>query len=429
MIRALKFLLPLCVLLVCKASAQRSLPDERKFLKTQLDALCANNMYGRGYVKDGRDAAANYIIKKFKEYKLQPVAKNGPFNQGFAFPVNTFPGKMELVVEGVRLLPGIQFLIGPASAPFTGENLDVQKINLEKIKDADKWKETLATINSSHAYILENVESFCNKMDIKAGHFSEQLPPGCYIIPESGRLSWGLSHQAVQATIFYVKEDALPKKYKKVSVDVSATFLDHARSQNVMAVAPGLSRDSFIVISTHYDHLGMMGDSLIFRGANDNASSVAVLLSLASYFVAHPQRYSILFVAFAGEEAGLLGSEFFIAHSPVPVSNIRFDINLGLMGDAKNGITVVNATQRPNEFEVMQKLNDELHYVPNIVSKGPAANSDHYNFDRAGIPAYFIYGNGRNVYYHEFADQPDKVSFENISGVEKLLIDFVKVID
>lgn len=422
-------LLPFCLLAASHVSAQRPVQEERAFLKGHIDALCARNMYGRGYVKDGRDVAASYIARKFREYKLQPVLKNGAYTQGFAFPVNTFPGKMHLSIEGVKILPGSQFLIGPSSAPMTAENLEVEKVNLEKIKDADKWQETIGSFNTSHAYILENVDKFCRKLEIKPGHFAEQLPAGCFIIPEEGRLSWGLNHEQVKATVFHVKDEVIPKKYKSVSVDVSAEFLDHTRNENIIGCAPGQSKDSFIVISTHYDHLGMMGDSTMFRGANDNASGVAMLLSLASYYAAHPQHYSILFIAFAGEEAGLLGSEYFLEHCPVPVANLRFDINIGLVGDAMNGITVVNAAQHQTEFDILQKLSEDLHLLPNVISKGPAVNSDHYNFDKAGVPAFFIYGNGRNIYYHEFADTPEKLTYENVSNVEKLLMDFITAVE
>ena len=108
--------------------------------------------------------------------------------------------------------------------------------------------------------------------------------------------------------------------------------------------------DSFIFITAHYDHLGGMGKDTYFPGANDNASGDALLLSLAKYYVAHPAKYSIGFILFAGEEAGLVGSKYYTENPIVPLKNIRFLINTDLAGTGDEGITVVNATEFPNEF-------------------------------------------------------------------------------
>jgi Zn-dependent M28 family amino/carboxypeptidase len=91
---------------------------------------------------------------------------------------------------------------------------------------------------------------------------------------------------------------------------------------------PGtLHPDSFVVFTAHYDHLGLMGRHNFFPGANDNASGVALLISLADYFQHHPQPYSVVFLAFSGEEAGLLGSGYFADHPPIKLSSVRFLIN------------------------------------------------------------------------------------------------------
>ncbi|WP_448636180.1 M28 family peptidase [Pedobacter panaciterrae] len=66
-----------------------------------------------------------------------------------------------------------------------------------------------------------------------------------------------------------------------------------------------------MVITAHYDHLGGMGNKTYFPGANDNASGISFLLSLAKYYAANPQPYTMAFICFAGEEAGLLGSKYF----------------------------------------------------------------------------------------------------------------------
>ena len=84
------------------------------------------------------------------------------------------------------------------------------------------------------------------------------------------------------------------------------------RSQNVICQVRGTEQpDSVVIVSAHYDHLGMQGDSR-FPGANDNASGTSMLLSMVEYFVRKPQAYTMVFIAFGAEETGLIGSNYYV---------------------------------------------------------------------------------------------------------------------
>ena len=100
-----------------------------------------------------------------------------------------------------------------------------------------------------------------------------------------------------------------------------------------------------------------MGNHAIFPGANDNASGTAFMLALAKYYKENPPKYSIAFMAFSGEEAGLLGSSHYVGHPIFPLENIKFLVNIDLMGDATDGITVVNAVEQNGAFDLLQKIN------------------------------------------------------------------------
>ena len=400
---------------------------EKVVLGSYIASLASNEMYGRGYVNNGRDIAARYILKKFKDFKLQPIVKNGPFAQGYAFPVNTFPGQMDLSINDAYLAPGNDYLIDASSSSFTKKDLKFKKIDLNKVPEIAAWRLMKKEMDTNYVYLLENVDSFCaNMLHIRTGKFAAELPRGCFIIPAEGRLMWTVSRETVPATIFYVRADAIPKKIKKVSVSVTAAYMPHAHNENIVACVPGDVKDTFIAFTAHYDHLGMMGQNTIFPGASDNASGTATLLYLASYFSKHPQHYSILFIAFSGEEAALMGSEFFVDHPMVPLQNIKFLTNIDIMGDATDGITVVNATEFPKQFLLLQEINQKHSYLPVINSRGTAANSDHYYFTQAGVPSFFIYSAGGKGYYHDVYDRARAVTLNHIDDVTKLLIDFVQ---
>jgi Zn-dependent M28 family amino/carboxypeptidase len=87
-----------------------------------------------------------------------------------------------------------------------------------------------------------------------------------------------------------------------------------------------------------------MGEDTYFPGANDNASGISLLMNLAKYYAANPQEYSIGFICFAGEEAGLVGSHYFTENPLVSLKKVRFLLNTDLAGTGEEGITVVNVT-------------------------------------------------------------------------------------
>jgi aminopeptidase YwaD len=402
---------------------------EKLWIKNQVTKLASHVMYGRGYVKGGRDSAAKYIIKKFKEFKLQPVDKNGTCAQGFAFPVNTFPGRMYLAIDKDSLEPGVDFLIDPASPSYRAEKMKISVIDLDEIKDTAAWNQKLLTINEEHAWCFQHMDSFCSEvLHIRKSQFAALLPKGVYIIPEEHKLTWSVSRETIAATVFYVDNDRLQKKMKKLSVDVNAVFIQRCRSENIIAAVPGAVKDSYIVFTAHYDHLGMMGEDTYFPGASDNASGTAMLLYLAGYFSKHPQHYSILFIAFAGEEASLMGSEFYVSHPFVPLGNIKFLTNIDIMGDATDGVTVVNATEYPKQFDLLKQLNDKSKYLPVINSRGKAANSDHYYFTEAGVPSFFIYSDGGAGHYHDVFDYASELTLNHVDDFAHLMVEFAKAL-
>src|SRR5699024_3239821 len=147
------------------------------------------------------------------------------------------------------------------------------------------------------------------------------------------------------------------------------------------------------VIGAHYDHLGTGSfgslytgpDTLIHNGADDNASGTAGLLELAQYFSHHPPRKNIVFMAFSGEEMGLLGSRFFVEHPTVPLKNIEAMINMDMVGRLKDNKLIIMGLGSSEAWKelVEQANNDSLSIktVPDGVGardrKSTRLNSSH----------------------------------------------------
>lgn len=427
MLKPLLLLLCLVSFLSFCSNAQDDSNYIKQFIKEKANILAGDAMMGRGYVYNGRGVAAEWLKKNFTEMGLKPVDGNSGFAQQYTFPINAFPGKMTLAIDNTTLKPGADFIIDASSAPYNASGLKLKVVDMGKINTPAQLKHTLKKLKHKKAWLLENTDTLCKKFKTRPEQIATLLNSGCYIIPTKNKLTWTVEGYQNRATVFYVKQDLLPVNLTKVSLDIDASLLSATQNENLIATIPGEVKDTFIAFTGHYDHLGMMGGhSAIFPGASDNASGMSMLIYLASYFTKHPQHYSILFIAFSGEEAGLLGSEYYINHQLVPVGKIKFLTNIDIMGDASDGITVVNATEYKQQFGLMQQINDQNHYLPIIKQRGKAHNSDHWYFTEAGVPSFFIYSNGGKGYYHDIYDKPTELTLNHVAGVAQLLIDFVR---
>jgi Zn-dependent M28 family amino/carboxypeptidase len=146
---------------------------------------------------------------------------------------------------------------------------------------------------------------------------------------------------------------------------------------------------------------------------------------LAKYFKQHPPKYSIVFCFFSGEEAGLEGSKYFVSNPYFKLNQIKFVLNIDIMGSADNGVTIVNATKHINDFTALVNINSEKGYLKEIKSRGPTANSDHYYFSELGVPSFFIYSMGSVRNYHDIYDSAENTPLTKFNEVQSLMIDFV----
>lgn len=150
-------------------------------------------------------------------------------------------------------------------------------------------------------------------------------------------------------------------------------------------------------------------------------------MSLLKGIVKNPlKKFNVIFVAFAGEEAGLLGSSYMADHCPVDLKKIRFLFNLDLQGTGEEGATIVNATLHEKEFKLLTNLNKKTKSLVQIKPRGTAANSDHYPFSQKGVPAFFMYTMGGSKAYHDINDQADQLSLFAFDGITKLVDTFLR---
>jgi len=361
--------------------AFNGLAQDSTYTRNVINTLTAKQFWGRGYTKDGMKKTATYLEESYKKIGLLPMGAG--YRQHFSFPVNTFPGKMLVEINGKKLIPGKDFIVNNESKGLK------QQAVLQKV-DSVKYEATPAL-----RLVLKD------------------------------KLTWSVATEVAPTTTIQLNKKSINTVPKEINVDIENQFIESFTAANVCGLVKGTQYpDSLLIITAHYDHLGGMGADTYFPGANDNAAGVATLLSLAKYYAANSQPYSVGFICFAAEEAGLLGSRYFVENPLVSLSKIKFLINLDLVGTGANGMTVVNANVYPKAFADLNKINNEHHYITKINPRGKAANSDHYFFTESGVPAFFIYTQGGPIAYHDVFDIAEKLPLTEYNDLFKLIVGF-----
>jgi len=191
---------------------------------------------------------------------------------------------------------------------------------------------------------------------------------------------------------------------------------DAVRGVNLLGYLPGVERpDTFIVVTAHYDHLGVRGGQ-IFNGADDNASGVAGLLALADYFSRHRPRHSILFAALDAEEMGLRGASAFIQDPPISLDHVALNVNMDMVSrNEKDELFAAGVFHYPFLKPYLERVaaRSRIHLRfghDGLRGTGQdwTMSSDHGPFHRAGIP-FVYFGVEDHADYHRPTDD-----FENI---------------
>jgi aminopeptidase YwaD len=387
---------------------------QKEFARSFVDVFASDEFYGRGYVNNGCEKAAKYLAEQYTRFGLKPVGSS--YFQTFSIDVNTFPYPLFFALDSLELQEGIHYLVDPLSGSSVGEFMPfvVDFSNIKSI--AQQHENTVFVFDPS---ITQNKDSIALLQRLK--YVLAENHPVIWL--SSNKLTWSAAKQHTQHAIIELsKEHYIPAK--SIRLNVRHKFINNYALHNVVGQIKGKKKKKFIVVTAHYDHLGKMGNAT-FNGANDNASGVASMLYLAQHFAKKKPKYSMVFIGFAAEEAGLVGSEYFVNHPLIPLKQIKFLINLDLNGTGEEGVTVVNGTLHKKEFLKLTNINNQKQLLEKIKVRGQAANSDHYWFTQQGVPAFFIYTMGGVSHYHDVYDRPETLPLTAFNDLVSLLIQFI----
>ncbi len=206
---------------------------------------------------------------------------------------------------------------------------------------------------------------------------------------------------------------------------------------NIMGKVEGTTHpDRYVVITAHYDHLGVRDDQ-IFNGADDNASGTAALLVLADYFLEHPPASTLIFVAMDAEEMGLQGARAFVTDPPVPLEQVVMNVNLDMISRSDvDELYAAGTYHSPFLTPLVEEVADGApvnllmgHDSPDLPPGDDwTMASDHGPFHEAGVP-FIYFGVEDHPGYHHPSDTFENITPEFYVNAVETVLDFLLVVD
>lgn len=404
--------------------------DERtvyQYARQVVDTLSSPFFHGRGYTKESDQTSALFVATEMYRFGMKRFKTAMTFYQNFNLSVNVFPEEVLLSLDERFLQCGIDFLPS-ADCPDIKGNYPIVWLDSTILSNEKNFKK-FSKQDFKNKFIVMDDKGVKDDEMKKVFDNLKKNPFGAKgLIFLKDKLMWTVATETSAFAKIDILRSKINKTEKEIRLIVNSEFIENFPNRNVIAYIEGKQvPDTFIIVSAHYDHLGQIGRKVFFPGANDNASGIAMMLSLARYYsiTGNEPKYSIAFIGFGSEEAGLIGSKKYVFAPIIPLEKTKFLLNLDIMGTGDEGITVVNATEFPKQFHLLDSINNSYQFISQIKKRGPAANSDHYYFYENGVPCFFIYTMGGVKAYHDLYDRSETLPLNKFEDIHKLLVKFI----
>lgn len=416
-------------------------------LYKNLDYLASNKLQGRKTGQKGQKKAAFFIASQFKKSGVAPFPGKD-YYQKFNLLQKKKSGSMTFENKNYHFPKDFGFKSLYQKFDFDaktvfyilGKDLIATKTNFNN-------EFVLIEINDIQSFDFDLVENIRAKgvlflvNDYKADNYESLQTKDLAMIQNE-----------VKVPMIFLNKKNLPSAFiqslvlnqsNKFSMSFHLNGNEKFKStENVIGFIEGsdsVLKNEVIVISAHYDHLGVEKRKVL-NGADDNGSGTTALLEIAQAFQQakndgkNPKR-SILFIALTGEEMGLFGSSYYVSNPWVPLEKTITDINIDMIGRASKpeeketfSVYVIGSNMLSNDLHNTQELANKRYTKLNLDYKYNDVNeplrlyyrSDHFNFAKKGIPSVFYFG-GFHDDYHKTTDDIESINFRKIEQISKMV--------
>jgi hypothetical protein len=449
--------LMLCLLIVipfqfacAQLNSQVVIPNLQKHIQT----LASDKFEGRETGQRGEQLSSDYIVKQFQEIGLAPKGVQ-EYLQAFPFTKNTKIGaKSNVLLDGVKLEVTSDFfpLAYSANSSAKGETVNVgfgivaPKLNYNDYESIKNLRGKIFVMEIStpdhagphskydeSADIRTRIDSAIAKGAI-AVIFINSDKDYTYPKPEYKNR---ITPSTIPVVFIYDKEGKLSAKDKSHKVEISTELIKElGTGHNVIGYLNNGATNT-VIVGAHYDHLGFGGDESLYRGepkihngADDNASGTAALIELARYLKAvGSKNNNYLFIAFSGEEKGLLGSGYFVKNPTVDLSKINYMLNMDMVGRLKpeDPTLLVNGVGTSDAWKVTMSFIkvDSLKIKTTESGVGP---SDHTSFYLKDIPVLHFFS-GTHSDYHKPSDDEPLINYNGEFRILNYMIQLITHLD
>jgi aminopeptidase YwaD len=394
-------------------------------IQSDINYLSNDKLEGRRSGTPGETMASDYIIASFSKIGLKALGDSGTYLQRFEIYDGKDISRTRFIINSTPLILNTEFIPLPFSASAKVEGspaIALQESGLPWFYDL---KEIMENAQSNPHFDL--VKALREKTRLFAGkgasavifYNSSKVDDGLVFDPAEGIM-------AEKIPVLYVTKTGRKKFLRDISqsldVDIDVVMEEKKRwGHNVIGYLNN-GASLTVVVGAHYDHLGFgeEGNSLyrgvekkIHPGADDNASGTAGLMELARLLKkTKGLRANYLFIAFSGEESGLIGSKYFTEHTTLPLNQISYMVNLDMIGrlnDSTHVLTIGGYGTSPEWPDLINSTLNKKIFTLNIDSSGTGP-SDHTSFYLKKIPVLFFF-TGIHPDYHKPTDQADKINY------------------
>lgn len=400
-------------------------------------------MEGRRSGTTGEALASDYIIGGFIKAGLKPLGDSGTYLQRFEIYDGRDITHTRFSINNADLILNTEFIPLPFSAPGKADGSPAIALQ----ESGSPWfydlKETVEAAQSNPHFDMDKLLREKTRLFEGKGatavifYNSSKTDDGIVFDPAEGI-------KAEKIPVLYVTKAGRKKYLKDISqsldVVIDIQMTEKKRwGHNVIGFLD-MGAPYTVVIGAHYDHLGYGedGNSLyhgaekkIHPGADDNASGTAALMELSRLLKKTKSlRTNYLFVAFSGEESGLIGSKYFTEHPSVVLSKISYMVNMDMIGrlnDSTHVLTIGGYGTSPQWSSLISGTLNKKVFVLNADSSGTGP-SDHTSFYLKNIPVLFFF-TGIHPDYHKPTDQPDKINYVGEMEVIHLIYDITQKMD
>lgn len=436
-----------------------------EYCKTVLTYLAGDECAGRGTGTEGYDKAAAYVAARFKEFGLKPVGDGGTYYQGVPFRRSRVdPKKSGLTVGETAFTCGEDVMFNPADASVegsivfvTGESdavLEDPKVLLGKIVvvrgGTGSWGGGMIRQSRLHrpVAILTVADSVAKprwRPSRRRGRRrGNQLVQGTISLAAAERLAAGCG---VANALELPAEGATHAKATVAKTGSGGTIVVAQESDtngvpNVVGLLEGSNpqlKHEMVICGSHLDHLGVGTNGQVYYGADDDGSGSSGLVALARAFTRNekrPQR-SVLFLAFCGEEMGLVGSRYYADNPIFPLKDAICELQMDMIGRNEEFCNSNRTRETADEnvttthligskkismdlHELVIEMNEHIGFTFEYDEEDVYRRSDHYSFAQKGVPIAFFFS-GFHKDYHKTTDTIEKINFDKIANTAKLV--------